>query len=82
MSRRVTVLEYGPAICGHCDGKGRLEKSTFRRVDIEGEPTLADHLDRVISNHESYAPGRLALSQSDCELADKIIEALHEWGVL
>lgn len=82
MGRKVTKQNCGSGSCGQCGGTGRVENVVFERVDIEGEPTLADRLARVISNFESPAPGRLALSKRDCDLADECVEFLRNAGEL
>lgn len=79
--RRITVIKHsGTAICGYCDGAGKVQLSDFTRVDIDGTPTLADRIARIICDFESHAPGRLALSKGNCELADEIVAILETVG--
>lgn len=81
--RRMTVIKHtGTAICGHCNGFGRMEMRDFTRVDIDGPPSIADEIARVVCDFEmSHAPGRLALSKANCDLADRIVELLRDKGV-
>ena len=71
--------KIGTYVCGYCEGVGRFEDRYFTRVDITGVPTLADKIARIICNHlNPMGSGRLALSKSDVELADSIVEFLKK----
>ena len=80
--RRYTEIESRGGICGACNGSGQCPPLVFNRVDIDPPESLADRLARVITDHLSRSPGRLAISEDEIKLADTIVQRLKEWGAL